>query len=77
MKEYVAMYRCRQCGEEFATSLISEEEVSKCFDTYWRGKYIYHSRSGRNDIPKEVMHFCTDGSLGFADFIGFMIVRNK
>lgn len=71
MSEYRAIYKCRLCGEEFADSLIDEEEVSRCVHAFWKGKYRYHSITGRNDILKEIFHFCDDDSYGFADFLGF------
>lgn len=75
MQEYRAIYRCRMCGEEYADSLMSEYEVEKCFEKFEKGKSIYRSISGRNDIPKVKVHICKDGSLGFSDFIGMRKVE--
>ena len=71
MIEYRAIYKCRLCGKEFLDSLINGKEVDECSKAFWKGKYIYRSVSGRNNIPKEKFHFCKDGSIGFADFLGF------
>lgn len=75
MSEYRAIYKCRMCGEEYSDSLISEYESEKCFEKFEKGKSIYHSISGRNDIPKVKVHICKDDSLGFSDFIGFRKVE--
>lgn len=75
MIEYRAIYKCRMCGAEYADSLISEYEAEKCFEKFEKGKSIYRSISGRNDIPKVKVHICKDGSLGFADFIGMRKVE--
>lgn len=75
MIEYRAIYKCRLCGEEYADSLISEYEAEKCFEKFEKGKSIYRSISGRNDIPKVKVHICKDDSLGFADFIGMRKVE--
>lgn len=75
MPEYRAIYRCRMCGEEYADSLISEYEAEKCFEKLEKGKSIYRSISGRNDIPKVKVHICKYGSLGFSDFIGMRRVE--
>lgn len=76
MIEYRAIYKCRMCGEIIPYSLISEKETDKCAVVFGKGKYKYNSISGRNDIQKEIFHFCKDGSLGFADFIGFRKVED-
>ena len=72
MAEYVAVYKCRLCGETQTDSLISEHEAKKCLKAFERGKMRYSSCSGRNDIYKYKGHYyCNDGSLGVADFQGF------
>lgn len=71
MIEYRAIYKCRLCGKEFSDSLINEKEVKKCAEAFWKGKSIYRSISGRNDIPKEKFHLCENDSMGLADFQGF------
>lgn len=75
MATYQAIYKCRLCGETFASSVLSEAEVDKCFNSFWKGRYRYNSMSGRSDIPKECSHFCKDGSIGFAAFQGFRKVE--
>lgn len=78
MSEYRAIYKCRLCGEEYADSLISEHEAEKCFEKFEKGKSIYRSISGRNDIPKVKVHICNDGkdgSFGLSDFIGMRKVE--
>lgn len=75
MSEYRAIYKCRLCGEEYADSLISEYEAEKCFEKFEKGKSIYRSISGRNDIPKVKVHICKDDSFGFSDFIGMRKVE--
>lgn len=72
MGEYVAVYKCRLCGEVFTDSLISEDESEKCLMMFEKGKPYYLSRSGRNNVSKHKGHYqCSGGLLGFADFQGF------
>lgn len=75
MSEYRAIYKCRMCGEEYADSLISEYEAEKCFEKLEKGRSVYHSISGRNDIPKVKVHICNDDFLGLSDFIGMRKVK--
>lgn len=77
MPEYRAIYKCRLCGEVIPYSLISEKEVDRCVAAFEKGKYRYNSVSGRNDIPRDVFHYCKDGSCGFADFLGFRKVEER
>lgn len=76
MIEYRAIYKRRLCGEKFLDSLMDEKEVDKCIKAFRKGKHIYRSISGRNDIPKEKSHFCRFGSLGLSDFLGFQKVED-
>lgn len=71
MSKYVAVYKCRLCGEIFYDSLISEE-AEKCLMAFEKGKSYYLSHSGRNNVSRYKGHYyCKDGSLGVADFQGF------
>lgn len=69
-KYYYTIYRCRMCGEEFASRVIANSEAAieqmvhitaKCEIKKWAGI----------PITETSMHSCADGALGMADFIGF------
>jgi hypothetical protein len=58
------MYKCRLCGQIFSDGHTSKNNASKICTTL-----MCSDRTGitcKNDI-----HHCTDGSIGFADFLGF------
>ena len=70
MSEYKAIYKCRLCGEEFEDFTTGEElaqainmALAVCGNTN-------HVKCARN-LYKNTMHYCKDGSFGFADFQGF------
>lgn len=72
MNEYVAVYKCRLCGETFTDSLISGKEAVKCMDMFEKGKTNYRPHSTRNDVYKCKGHYCCkDDSIGLSDFQGF------
>ena len=77
MNEYVAVYKCRLCGEIFTDSLVLGEEAVKCLTMFDKGKTHYRSCSGRNDVYKCKGHYCCkDDSIGLSDFQGFKKMRD-
>ena len=40
MNEYVAVYKCRLCGEIFTDSLVLGEEAVKCLTMFEKGKTL-------------------------------------
>lgn len=72
MIEYRAIYKCRLCGEEFETTVVTSIDAVK--------KYIIQAFTGYNSdwtnwnekIPLESdVHDCKNGSIGIASFLGF------
>jgi DNA-directed RNA polymerase subunit RPC12/RpoP len=66
-----AIYKCRMCEKQFSDTLLPDKEVDKCIWTLMVKKDWHKSYSGRTDVYKHIRHSHPDGSIGFADFIGF------
>lgn len=72
MKEYRAIYKCRLCGEEiFGRTIRGTDKAeiqlknSCAFSTeFFNPKTAHREKRG-------IKHICKDGSLGFAEFLGF------
>lgn len=74
MTEYQAIYKCRLCGTEFETAVITSENVAI--------KQILHATIGYEieewigtPLKKTSMHSCKDGSMGVSDFLEFKKVE--
>lgn len=70
MSEYRAIYKCRLCGEEFER--FSFKYIAEA-QTYMSNMCVQY---GGNNFPYE-HHFCKNGNIGFADFIGCRKVGGK
>lgn len=64
-----AIYKCRLCGKEIKYGEASREGAKKLVDSLAMKEPAnkYYSWS----LYRHKSHFCSDGSIGFADFIGF------
>ncbi len=66
MEMYIAMFKCRLCGEKYEDGGIlnnkDAEEVAM--------SAIIGDQSDPLEIRLHDIHYCDDGSLGVADFIG-------
>jgi ribosomal protein L37AE/L43A len=74
MKEMEAIYKCRMCGKEFAKGNVSQEKITPIMVSFrMSGDYGIKVRSKYDEpnVTKYNSHICSDGSAGFADFIGF------
>lgn len=70
MTEYRATYKCRLCGEAFQNAIIGEavaQVMTLELATVGNTQNIKCNR----DLHKHEIHYCDDGSFGFADFQGF------
>lgn len=79
MSEYQAVYKCRLCGEKFSVELCYPLSGAKVYGdgtAYWGNSYAYSLLSEPQCI-RERIHFCKDGSYGFADFIGFKRAKKE
>ena len=75
MSEYRAIYKCRLCVEEFVSAVTGNADIAI--------KHMVSVTSGYNPteyigapITEKTMHSCKDGSMGFADFLGFQKVED-
>ena len=65
-----AIYKCRLCGEEFEDCETGEELVQVINMALVVTGNTQHVKCARN-LYRHTMHYCKDGSFGFADFQGF------
>lgn len=73
MTDYKAMYKCRLCGETFqfahtGNRNVALEEVVELSLSEHSYKYKVQSETS---IHRYLVHNCADGSIGYADFLGF------
>lgn len=75
MTEYRAIYKCRLCGEEFASAVTGNSDIAI--------KHMVGVTVGYNPteyigapITEKTMHSCKGGSMGMADFWGFRKVED-
>ena len=75
MSEYRAIYKCRLCGEEFASAVTGNSDIAI--------KHMVGVTVGYNPteyigapITETTMHSCKGGSMGLADFLGFRKVED-
>ena len=66
MVEWKGKYKCRLCGEIFTSCMTANESVAKrCLIGMIVGEKLEMQQP---DV--KTIHFCDDGSFGYADFIG-------
>ena len=66
---YKAIYHCRMCGAHFAHTTVDHdtalmEATEMVFDESTK-------EFGSGKLWRHQTHICCDGSIGFADFLGF------
>lgn len=67
MRRYLAIYKCRLCGETFCAKEAGGRRAAlNAAICASMGKLPEPNAPTLNDI-----HSCEDGSIGIADFIGF------
>lgn len=67
MRRYLAIFKCRLCGETFCAKETGGRETALNAAIFASmGKLPEPNAPTLNDI-----HSCEDGSIGIADFIGF------
>lgn len=70
MADFKAIYKCRLCGETFEDCTTEEELAQAINMALVVCGNTNHVKCARN-LYKNTMHYCKDGSFGFADFQGF------
>lgn len=66
---FEAIYKCRLCGETFNSGVTGKTIAHATLIGF--ATNVDTSKITGNKIPLNEMHYCEDGSLGFADFQGF------
>ena len=75
MSEYRAIYKCRLCGEEFENGRIENENiVDSCVMAI---SILGDTQKVRTSMSlhEHYVHYCKNGSMGMADFLGFRKVE--
>ena len=70
MADCKAIYKCRLCGEIFEDGTVGEELAQAINMALVVTGNTQRVKCARN-LYKRTMHYCKDGSFGFADFQGF------
>lgn len=71
-----AIYKCRLCGEIFEDYTTGEELAQAINMALVVCGHTNHVKCARN-LYKYTMHYCKDGSFGFADFQGFKKINEE
>lgn len=67
MSDYNALFKCRLCGEIFAAGgTVSRKVAQRAAISASIGELSKELSPSLYDI-----HFCKDGGIGIADFLGF------
>lgn len=72
MKEMTAIYRCKLCGKSFEaghTGPGSAEMILTAFELGDRS--LMKQIRGSGYMHPTCTHYCSDGSFGLAEFLGF------
>lgn len=74
---YRAVYKCRLCGETDENSALGATlmELDQLMDEIDTTGDAYLSPTNGIGVHKVSRHYCKDGSMGIADFIGFRFVE--
>ena len=75
MAEYRAIYKCRLCGEEFASAVTGNSDIAI---KHMVGVTVGYNPTEYIGVPitEKTIHSCKGGSMGMADFWGFRKVEN-
>lgn len=78
MREFNAIYKCRLCGKRFAESCIICDTID-VYDLVYRlnKESAVCPKAGGHELLKTIPHFCSNCSIGMADFCGFKVIKNK
>lgn len=63
--KYRAVHKCAMCGD---CCYSDAKSVDKEYAKYW---------VSNPNFPTEILHACSDGSIGLAQFIGFKMEENE
>lgn len=73
---YQTIYKCRLCGEEFKGDCLEEIiALTATFALVMKGNT--YDIKVKNNIYKNKIHSCKDGSIGFSDFQGFKKLEDQ
>lgn len=72
-KTYYAYYKCRLCGESFGYVSTGESIAKKTMIEMTINGHVT-SEPLVNSLSE---HFCKDGSIGMADFLGWKLKKDS
>lgn len=76
MSEYLAIYKCRMCGEEFEDARMGRD-IAYMGCAVLAAKEHFKPEGCAIGVHRHNTHVCDDGSYGFADFVGFKKVDDE
>lgn len=68
--EYKSIYKCRLCGEVFSDGETDKSNARFVCTGLMMSEHLPNRYTGFSSF-RNIVHFCKDGSFGFADFQGF------
>jgi len=71
MTEFAATYLCRNCRKRFAGGRTTNEKYALSITVSLAIQEAIAQPHGH--MSRFDSHFCADGSVGFGDFVGFVI----
>lgn len=74
---YHVVYKCRLCGKTDESSIfgVTLMKLNQMMDEVDATGDAYLSPTDGIGVHKVSRHYCKDGSMGIADFIGFRFVE--
>ena len=71
------VYRCRMCGETFASYSIADHiRISRIHEYLIRAEFAGLHLTDGETIPRYATHVHADDTEGFADYVGYREVRD-
>lgn len=73
--EYIQTYKCRLCGEEFKDARTGSKQVAD--KDVFMTLFCLDAKRGAMQSSMFGIHYCKDGSVGVADFLGSRFEENN
>ena len=69
------VYRCRMCGETFASYTANHVRISNIHEYLVRSEFAGLHLTAGETISRQATHVHADDTEGFADYIGYREVK--
>ncbi len=78
MKEFIATYKCKLCGESFEAERTGPGAAQSILIAFELGDpSLMKNIMGAGYMHPTCTHCCADGSFGLAEFLGFKMEEEK